>query len=345
MDKLNTKTLRILAIIAIALNLLILASQIKLGEFVGGTELTDAKVFANNLISNLQGLAGTLNVAEKNSVKQSLAKLHYDVYLVNNQKELADIMQNSAGKTRDLIISEYTNLIAEKILAILNASSDIQYSSSSGTLIFEPLPTGGYQVMTPHSLGEDTLTQLLEIENLFSKESQRGFYEPYRHLSRVKVLIENGVAQLIPSNQEQDTIKYLDGEIQNLRDEYAKINQIAGYAEISGPGIQISVYDQIYEVSAGELRRIVGELYSSGAKAITIHGQRLSVNSYIIDSEDGIIVDGVPIRSNPVVIQAVGDTTTLRAGVDLLFSVSFRGMLSFDIENYENLDLPAKAFQ
>jgi hypothetical protein len=344
MDKLNTKTLRILALVAIALNLLILASQINLGEFVGGTELTDAKVFANDLISNLQGLAGALNVAEKNSIKQSLAKLHYDVYLVNNQKELADIMQNSAGMTRNLIISEYTNLTAEKVLAVLNASPDVQYSSTSVTLILEPLPTGGYQVKSPHSLGEDTLDQLLKIENLFSKESQRGFYEPYRHLTTLKILLENGVAQLIPANQEADTKKYLEAEIENLREEYAIINQTAGYAEISGPGILISIYDQ-FEVSAGDLRRIVGELYSSGAKAIAIHGQRLAVNSYIIDTEEGIIVDGVPIRSNPVVIEALGDTTTLRAGVDLLFSVSFRGMLSFDIKNYDSMDLPAKAFQ
>lgn len=345
MEKLNTKTLRILAIIALALNLIILSSQLHVGEFMGGTELSDAKLFANDLISNLQELAGSLNVSEKNSVKQSLAKLHYDVYLVDSHKELADILQNDAAKTRDLIITEYTNLAAEKVLAVLNAAPEIQYSSSSEILTIEPLPTGGYEVKPPHNLEEDTLTQLLGIENLFSKEAPRGFYEPYRHLSTLKVLIEKGVAQLIPQNLEQDTIKYLEGEIDNLREEYARVNQTAGYAEMSGPGIEIYVYDQIYSVSAGDLRRIISELYSSGARAIAVHGQRLAVNSYIIDSEEGIIVDGVTIRSNPVVIQAVGDTTTLRAGVDLLFSVSFRGVLSFDIENRENMVLPARGFQ
>ncbi|HOC06031.1 MAG TPA: DUF881 domain-containing protein [Bacillota bacterium] len=344
MDKLSTKTLRILAVIALAFNIAILASQLHRGEFAG-TELSDAKAFANDVISNLQELAATLNVSEKNSVKQSLAKLHYDVFLVNSHKELADILQNDAAKTRDLIISEYTNLTAEKVLAVLNAAPEIQYSSSSVTLTLEPLPTGGYEVKNPHNLEEDTLNQLLAIENLFSKEAQRGFYEPYRHLSTLKVLIENGVAQLIPQSLEQETIKYLEGEIENLRQEYARINQMAGYAEMSGPGIEIYVYDQIYTVSAGDLRRIISELYSAGARGIAIHGQRLSVNSYIIDSEEGIVVDGVTIRSNPVIIQVVGDTTTLKAGVDLLFSVSFRGVLGFDIENRENMVLPAKAFQ
>lgn len=344
MDKLSTKTLRILAVIALALNLIILATQIHRGESAE-TELSEAKAFANDIISNLQELAAALNVSEKNSVKQSLAKLHYDVYLVNNHKELADILQNDAAKTRDLIISEYTNLTAEKVLAVLNAAPEIQYSSSSVTLTLEPLPTGGYEVKNPHNLEEDTLNQLLAIENLFSKEAQRGFYEPYRHLSTLKVLIENGVAQLIPQSLEQETIKYLEGEIDNLREEYARINQMAGYAEMSGPGIEIYVYDQIYTVSAGDLRRIISELYSAGARGIAIHGQRLSANSYIIDSDEGIVVDGVTIRSNPVIIQVVGDTTTLKAGVDLLFSVSFRGVLGFDIENRENMVLPAKAFQ
>lgn len=345
MDKRNVTVLRILALIAIGLNLFILASQIKLGDLGGGTELTAAKTFANGVIGDLQELARTLEVAEKSSVKQALAKLHYDVYLVSNPAELADIMQNSARKTRDLIISEYAHLNAERVLAVLNASQEVQYTGSQVILTVEPLPAGGYEVKQPNNLRDSTLSQLKEIENLFSKEALRGFYEPYRHLSTFKVLVENGVAQLVPQNQEQDTIKYLEGEIEILRTEYAKVNKKAGYAEISGPGVIISVYDQIFSVSAGDLRRIVGELYSSGAKAIAINGQRLAVNSYIIDYEEGIIVDGIRIRSNPVVIQAIGDTTTLVAGVDLLFSVSLKGMLSFDIENQENIVLPAKAIQ
>jgi len=344
-DKRNARVLRILAIVAIGLNLFILASQIKFGDLGGGTELAEAKTFANGLIGDLQELARTLDVAEKSSVKQALAKLHYDVYLVSNQTELAEILQNSASKTRDLIISEYAHLNAEKVLAVINRDQEVQYASSQVLLTVEPLPTGGYDVQLPNILRESTLDQLKGIENLFSKEALQGFYEPYRHLSTFKVLIENGVAQLVSQNQEQDTIKYIEGEIEILRADYAKINKTAGFAEISGPGVIISVYNQVFSVSAGDLRRIVGELYSSGAAAIAINGQRLAVNSYIVDSEQGILVDGVIIRSNPVVIQAIGDTTTLVAGVDLLFSVSLKEMLSFDIENRENIVLPAKAIQ
>ncbi len=345
MDNRNARILRILAIVAIGLNLFILASQIKFGDLGGGTELAEAKTFANGLIGDLQELARTLDVAEKSSVKQTLAKLHYDVYLVSNQTELAEILQNSASKTRDLIISEYAHLNAEKVLAVINGDQEVQYASSQIILTVEPLPTGGYDVQLPNILRESTLDQLKGIENLFSKEALQGFYEPYRHLSTFKVLIENGVAQLVSQNQEQDTIKYIEGEIEILRADYAKINKTAGFAEISGPGVIISVYDQVFSVSAGDLRRIVGELFSSGAAAIAINGQRLAVNSYIVDSEQGILVDGVIIRSNPVVIQAIGDTTTLVAGVDLLFSVSLKEMLSFDIENRENIVLPAKAIQ
>lgn len=347
-EKVNQGTvriLRILAIVAIALNIAILATQIKLGDFAGGTELTKAKSFANFLVGDLQELAGTLGVAEKANVKQAMAKLHYDVYLADNQTELAGIIQNNASVTRDLIFSEYARLNAEKVLAVLNSAQEVQYADSQAVLTVEPLPAGGYAVSPANNLRETTVNALKQIENLLSRDSLRKFFQPFRLLSTFKVLIENGGAQLVPQNPEQDTIKYLEGEIENLRREYAKVNKIAGFAEISGPGVVISVYDLVFSVSGGDLRRIVGELFSAGADAITINGQRLAVNSYIVDAEEGITVDGIVLRNNPVIIQAIGDPTTLVAGVDLLFSVSFKGMLSFDIETRESLVLPAKALQ
>lgn len=345
MSKQNARALRIIAVFAIILNVLILATKIPMGELGSRSELSIAKSYANNIVSDLQSLAETLNIAEKASVKQALAKLHYDVYLAGNPVELAAILQNNASKTRDLIISEYTRSNAEKVLALLNSAHEIQFANSEVVLTVTPLPGGGYEVDKPSFLHDSTIEALKEIENLFTLESLRSFYEPFQQLATFKILLEKGTAQLVPQRQEQDTINYLEGEIENLRGEYAKINKTAGFAEISGPGLVISVYDQVFSISAGDLRRIAGELFSAGAIAVDINGNRLAVNSYIVENEDGIIIDGALIQSNPVVIRALGDGTTLAAGVDLLFTVSLKGMLSFLIESHENLVLPAKAIQ
>lgn len=345
MNRRDVKLIKIFTLIILGINLFLIVTQVKFGGLGGKNELASGKSFANALIGNLQELAQTLGVAEKGNVKQALAKLHYDVYLVSNPTELAEIMQNSASKTRDLIFSEYARLNAEEVLAVLNSAQEVTYTNSQMTLTIEPLPSGGFDVRKPNNLREETLDQLKNIENLISQDALHDYYELYRHQSTFKITIENGVAQLIPRNQEQQTFKFLEEEIQVLRAEYTKVNKIAGFAEITGPGIIIKVYDQVFSLTADELRRIVGELYSSGAVAIGINGQRLAVNSYIIDTEYGIIVDGIKIKSNPVTIQAIGDPTTLAAGVDLLFSVSFKGMLSSIIQTSESIVLPAKAIQ
>lgn len=346
MNKRNAKALRIIAIVTIALNIAIMATQIRSGDFgSGGTDLAKAKSYANSIVSDLQRLGETLNVGEKTSVKQALAKLHYDVFLVGNQVDLAAILQNNAIKTRDLILSEYARTNAEKVLSVLNSAQEIQFTSSEAVLTIAPLPSGGYEVDQPSLLQAETLSALKEIENLFAIESLNNYYESFRQLATFKIQIEKGVAQLVSQRQEQDTINYLEGEIETLRGEYTKVNKTAGFAEISGVGLIISVYDQVFSIAASDLRRIVGELYSAGAIAIDINSNRLAVNSYIVDGEDGVLVDGVAIQCNPVTIRAVGDATTLAAGVDLLFTVSMKGMFSFIIEPQENLVLPAKVIQ
>jgi uncharacterized protein YlxW (UPF0749 family) len=98
-------------------------------------------------------------------------------------------------------------------------------------------------------------------------------------------------------------------------------------------------------MEAGDLRRIVSEIYSAGATAISINGQRLAVNSFILDEDAGICIDGTLIDTNPVEIQALGDPQTLFTGIDLLFSVVFKDMFYVSMESHEDLILPGKVIQ
>ena len=73
-----------------------------------------SKEFASNIVMSLQELAQELGIAERSNVKQALAKLHYDAYLAESRADLANIIQNAAADTRELIISEYINASGEQ---------------------------------------------------------------------------------------------------------------------------------------------------------------------------------------------------------------------------------------
>lgn len=345
MDNRNLRLLLIYVSIIIALNILLITSQVDFANWGINQSLDYSKDFANALVSDLQDFAVSLGVSERSNVKQALAKLHYDVYLVGSSNELAVIIQNNASDTRALIISEYVKTSGEQVLRVLNNAPEVQNTVSRTLLKIEPLPNGGYVAKDPNVLSTETTDELTKIPTLFNFELFRTHFQSYSSITAMQVEIEDGFAQLINPEIDQDALKFWEREIQTLRADYTKIARAAGFADVSGAGISVTINDKFFSVSARELRRIAGEMYSSGATAIAINGNRLGVNSSIIDSEEGIVVDGFVISTNPVVIEAIGNSQTLSSGIDLLFSVIFKNMFYVDIQNRDRLDLPARAVQ
>jgi|GEM_PF-6956059 len=99
---------------------------------------------------------------------------------------------------------------------------------------------------------------------------------------------------------------------------------MAGLTSIEGPGVVISLHDSPkstnaapsvqteYVVHDGDIRDIVNELWSAGAKAISVNGERIVANSSIRCIGRDIMVNFVRV-SHPYVIQAVGDPRALAA--------------------------------
>lgn len=345
MDKRNTRILLVYVTLALAINIFLAAAHIDWAKWGDRPNLDFSKDFANDIVLAMQELAVDLGVAEKANIKQALAKLHYDVYLAANSKELAGIIQNTASDTRDLIVAEYVNSSAEQVLKILNEAPEVQAARAKTTIKIEPRREGGYRVAEPHDLSAETLAQLGNLSTLFSIDVFRENYVDYLALTSMQIEIEEGTARRVVPSSDQDTIKYWEREIQNLRNEYRRVTRLAGLAEASGPGITITLRDKYFPMEAGDLRRIVSEIYSAGATAISINGQRLAVNSFIIDEDAGICIDGTLIDTNPVEIQALGDPQTLFTGIDLLFSVVFMDMFYVSMESHEDLILPGKVIQ
>jgi len=345
MDKRNMNILQAFVVFIIVVNIVLLASQINFSDLGYKPNLIFSKDFANDIVRSMQDLAKSFGIEERTTVKQALARLHYDVYLVGNRAELATIIQNNASDARDLIISEYVKTSGEQVLIVLNNDQQVQQTNSRIVIIVEPLPSGGYSVQDPHNLSEGTVTQLTQVPTLFSSDNFRQYFESYRNISTLQVIIEGGNAKLAPPPSDQTTLNYWEKEIQTIRNDYARISRTAGLSEVSGQGISITIHDKLYSVEAGDLRRIVGELYSAGATAISVDGNRLAVNSYIVKLDQETVVDGVKISTNPVVIEALGDHQTLISGIDLLFSVTMKNMFYISTDLHDNIVLPAKTTQ
>lgn len=90
-----------------------------------------------------------------------------------------------------------------------------------------------------------------------------------------------------------------------------------GYGPVHGPGVRIVVDDSpsgIPEqaVRDTDLADLVNALWSVGAEAIAINGERLTVLSSIRNVDVAIHVNGRPVDP-PYVVEAIGDPRTLQA--------------------------------
>ena len=117
--------------------------------------------------------------------------------------------------------------------------------------------------------------------------------------------------------------------LEALVEELNKVRIINGLAEVSGPGIEVSLDGPIGVL---DLQDLINELRNAGAEALTINGERLTLYSVIASPEDGgMTVSGVGL-SRPYVLQAIGqpgtmETALLRGG----------GLVATLERNYEGL--------
>jgi uncharacterized protein YlxW (UPF0749 family) len=122
-----------------------------------------------------------------------------------------------------------------------------------------------------------------------------------------------------------------------------------GFTAVNGPGVRAVVDDgpdgDTGRVRDEDLAILVDGLWSAGAEAISINGQRLTVLAPIRTSGVAIHVNNTPI-SPPYVILAIGDTSNLQSrfadsthGLEWLSLVNTFGF-HFDMHNEDLLDVP-----
>lgn len=117
-----------------------------------------------------------------------------------------------------------------------------------------------------------------------------------------------------------------ENEYEQLVEEAEDLRLLLGNLTGEGKGIRVTLQDGEYDptsvnpndyiVHESHVFKVLNELKISGAQAITINGQRLMANSFIQCTGPVITVDGKQ-HPAPFVIEAVGDSATLSASLNL----------------------------
>ncbi len=100
--------------------------------------------------------------------------------------------------------------------------------------------------------------------------------------------------------------------LESLVEELNKIRIINGLVEVSGPGVEVSL-DGPLDVL--DLQDLINELRNSGAEALAINGERLTLYSVISTSEDGAMAINGTELSRPYVLQAIGQPETMETAL------------------------------
>lgn len=112
----------------------------------------------------------------------------------------------------------------------------------------------------------------------------------------------------------------------NLAEEAEKYRIFLGKVKVKGPGVVITLEDGQYDpygdhinnylVHEHHIFMVINELNVAGAAAVTVNGQRLSHNSYIVCNGPVIEIDGNQ-HPAPFEIAAIGDPEVLTAALNL----------------------------
>lgn len=129
----------------------------------------------------------------------------------------------------------------------------------------------------------------------------------------------------------EDKIKlYEKGEVdksvyaENLYKDTMKYRMLAGYTDLTGPGVILEINDPPVDIQFGDSYSIVDELdlilqivsilNAAGAEAVSINDQRYTAFTEIERAGNHIEINGVS-NSSPIIIKAIGNPDTLESAL------------------------------
>jgi uncharacterized protein YlxW (UPF0749 family) len=151
----------------------------------------------------------------------------------------------------------------------------------------------------------------------YSTQERPPLVETALELSaRQQALKDDIVALRSQIQQLEKNVSADDATLAGLNDELVQARIAAGLIELSGPGVALQLDDAHgplppdasaadYRVQAEDLRDLLAALWLSGAEAIAINGERVSVTTSVSDIGGTVLVNSAYLAP-PYVVRAIG---------------------------------------
>ncbi len=301
------------------------------------TMLAYRQELARDLADYNHRLAGELGVSDVASVREALAEYNYAVDMAADSDELIQIVFSQGRLAQEIIFLESDARLKERVLLLVNNDSRVQETRDKKHL-FIRIADGNINIYPDQFLETSTVQR---INNLFLTYRYHGN-------QNIDIEIEGGAAALVVPQTEEEQMRALNEDLNSMRLRLHEVRMQSGLAEMVGPGITLYVYDAEEKEGTGSLvhdadiRDIVNELFSAGAKGVAVGSQRLTTVSSIRCVGPLVMVNFRQVPSNPVVIEAIGSPELLISGLSIIISdMENRRGLVFEISDSGFIKLPA----
>jgi uncharacterized protein YlxW (UPF0749 family) len=107
-----------------------------------------------------------------------------------------------------------------------------------------------------------------------------------------------------------------DAALEEARRRAAVLGVLAGTLPARGPGVVLTIEDPRGSVTAEVLLDAIQELRDAGAEAMMVNDVRLVAGSYVVDDDDGVVIDGEALQA-PYRFVALGESRTLAEAMEI----------------------------
>ncbi|HOJ09004.1 MAG TPA: DUF881 domain-containing protein [Clostridiales bacterium] len=115
----------------------------------------------------------------------------------------------------------------------------------------------------------------------------------------------------------------------------------AGFYDVKGKGIIITVESNIYTVLEDDILALVNELRAAGAQAISVNDERITAMTEIRDAPPYTMINKVPVTA-PFTIKAIGDPEQLENSLKMISGVveNLQEFLKITIKKSDDISIP-----
>ena len=333
--------------IILFLSLALLINSLGLISFQAG-ELSNSRDYALSLLELNKSLADDMDVPKDNPrIKFAYENLYKAITKANSPKEIMNIVLSDMGPFEDMIREEADFYMTNWLAWVISQDPNLTELTGSTEVTIHFLADNAI------SLEGGDFLDIITVEKIKSHFSPKAIGMQSATIA-IEISDDLIVAKAKEPSNEQNPFQHMQNRYRFLEQEYNKLRSLAGYSELTGAGLVISLMDAeddliisdaniIHDV---DVQEIVHTLFASGAEGISVGGKRIVVDSSIRCVGGPILVNYNPIPVKPLIIKAVGNAETMQTKLISLFQY-YRDLrnLRVEVSVESEIRLPGQSFR